>query len=400
MDIRPFTIEVPQLELDDLRERLDRTRWPNETTPTGWLRGTELAYLQELTEHWRTGYDWSAAQANLNRFDHYLAEVQGLDIHFIHQRSGRANAVPIVLLHGWADSFYRYIHLIDRLTGGDGPTFDVIVPSLPGFDFSDQRPAGTGEQDAVFAAEVVAELLEGLGYDRYLVHGGDWGSSIGQEIARAHPDRVIGLHLTDVPFANMYLLDPTDTTDAEKAFVAAVETWSESFAGYVMIQTTRPLTLSYALSDSPVGLAAWLIDHFERYSTTRLPHDDLLTNVMLYWLRNSIRSSIRYYNEGMGDWSATEESWGDAALDDQTTDASPNEQDWSADTGGWAMKIDVPTAIAVFPDDITDPPREYAERFFDIRRFTKMERGGHFAALEVPALVAEDIRAFVAELDK
>jgi microsomal epoxide hydrolase len=173
MNIRPLTIEVPQHELDDLRDRLDRTRWPNETAPTGWLRGTELAYLQELTEYWRTGYDWTTAQAHLNRFDQYLAEVQSLDIHFIHQRSGRPDAVPVVLLHGWADSFYRYIHLIDRLATGDGPAFDVIVPSLPGFDFSDQRPAGTAGQDSVFAAEVVADLLDGLGYDRYLVHGGE-----------------------------------------------------------------------------------------------------------------------------------------------------------------------------------------------------------------------------------
>jgi microsomal epoxide hydrolase len=208
---------------------------------------------------------------------------------------------------------------------------------------------------------------------------------------------VIGLHLTEAPFANMYLLDPTETTAAEMAFVAAVEAWSESFAGYVVIQSTRPLTLAYGLSDSPVGLAAWLIDHFERYSSTRIPPDDLLTNVMLYWLRNSIRSSIRYYNEGMGDWSAAEQSWGDAAADDQATDAAPSEPDWSTGAGGWSMKIEVPTAIAVFPDDITDPPREYAERFFDVRRFTKMPTGGHFAALEVPDLVARDIRGFVSQ---
>lgn len=406
MNIRPFTIEVPQQDLDDLTDRLARTRWPNDATPSGWLRGVELGYMQELAEYWRTEYDWAAAQANLNRFDHFIADVQGLGIHFIHQKSGRPDTVPIVLIHGWADSFYRFIHLIERLTGGDGPAFDVVVPSLPGFAFSDQREAGTGEQDAVFAADVIAELMEGLGYDRYLVHGGDWGASIGQEVARAHPDRVIGQHLTEVPFANMYLLDANETTDVEKEFVASVEKWGETSAGYVTIQSTRPLTLAYGLSDSPVGLAAWLIDHFEQYSETRIGNDDLLTNVMLYWLRNSIRSSMRYYNEGMGDWSDADgaASWGDDGAESggdwaDAADAGASDGgDWSVDAGAWSMKVDVPTAIAVFPKDITNPPQEYAERFFDVRRFTRQEHGGHFAALEVPELVEADIREFVASL--
>lgn len=400
-----------QFELDDLQTRLRNTRWPNEIQPQGRQSGTELAFMKELTEYWLEQYDRRASETNLNRFHHHIAGIDGLDIHYIHERSGRGSSVPIVLLHGLADSFYRFVYLIDLLTGAGGsdvgPVFDVVVPSLPGFDFSSQP--GEGQMSATLAAEAVAQLMEGLGYERYAVHGGDWGSAVAQELARSHPDRIIGLHLNDVPFYNIYLVDREQASDAERNFFDAIEAWGQADSGYVTIQATKPLTLSYGLSDSPVGLAAWLVEHCQRLAETMPSKDDLITNVMLNWLNNSIRSSIRYYNEGMdvdwgsgeaggeaGDWAAA----GDATDAGQDWAAASAAGDWSSesDTSSWQTKIDVPTAIALFPKDIGHPPREFAERFVDIRRFTVMEHGGHFAALEVPDLVAEDIREFIAHL--
>ena len=208
MEFRPFTIDVPRAELDELHERLSRTRWPAELQERGWERGTEVATMRRLVVHWLDGYDWRAQEERLNRFHHVVTAIDGRDLHAIHERAVRPGAPPILLLHGWADSFYRFAHVVDRLTGRDPavgpdePVFDVVVPSLPGFDFSEQPEAGTvsGAQ----SAEVVASLMAGLGYDRYLVHGGDWGGVVAQEVARAHPDRVVGLHLTDVPFPNLF----------------------------------------------------------------------------------------------------------------------------------------------------------------------------------------------------
>lgn len=383
-DVRPFRIDVAQETLDDLHRKLRDTRWPNEVNADGWDRGTGLSFMRRLSAYWLEGYDWRAAEARLNRFSHHLARVRGLDVHFIHERAQGPHPLPVLLLHGWADSFYRYIHLIDHLTAdGQGPVFDVVVPSLPGFDFSSQPK----EEDLTpeLAAEAVGELMAGLGYDRYLVHGGDWGSAVAQELARTHPERVAGLHLTDVPYANLFMVDPEEASAAEKEVLDLFEAWGQTDGGYFAIQSTKPLTLSYGLSDSPVGLAAWLIEHFQRLSDTMPEDDDLLTNVMLYWISNSIRSSLRYYNEGVGgDWGDEPgNEWGDESGDDGA---------------GWDPKIGVPTAFALFPRDIVRPPRELAERFFEVRRFTEMPSGGHFAALEVPDAVAADIRAFAADV--
>jgi len=400
MEHRPFSIELPQRDLDDLRGRLGSTRWPNELKPRGWASGTELGFMQELTRYWLDEYDWRAVEKNLNRFSHFIAKAQGLDLHFLQEKAAGEGAVPIVLLHGWSDSFYRYAHLIERLTTGTddgGVVFDVVAPSLPGFDFSAQP--GEGQISAGFAAASIAELMASLGYERYLVHGGDWGSAVAQEIARNHPDRVMGLHLTDVPFGNMFTIDKAEASEAEVAFIDAVEAWSSKDAAYVAIQSTKPLTLSYGLSDSPVGLAAWLIEHFERLSERLPAREDLVTNVMLYWFGNTIRSSIRYYSEGMdGDWSAGDDDadW-DGAGDAGSTDGDGTA--WDAAGAEWQQQIAVPTAFALFPKDIATPPREYAERFFTVTRFTELEHGGHFAALEVPDLLAADLRAFAAGLN-
>ena len=387
MDRVPFSIGVPQADLDDLRARIRNTRWPNELRSDGWAKGTELAFAQDLARHWADVYDWRTVESRLNGFEQSLATVDGRSVHFVQCRSGRPDAVPIVLLHGWADAFTSYLGVAERLAnGGDEPSFDVVVPSLPGFGFSDQPPEG--QMKPTQAAEAIAAVMDGLGYHRYVVYGGDWGSVVAQELARSHPDRIIGLHLADVPFSNYFQIDREEASDAEKAFLDDLERWGRTESGYVTIQSTKPLTLAYGLSDSPIGLAAWILEHFHRYSDTLPSKDDLVTTVMTYWVGNTIRSSIRLY----GEWEDSD--WSDAS---EATDGSAS---WEAgaDAAEWGARIDVPTAIAQFPRDLASPPRELAERFFDVRRFTRMERGGHFAALEVPDLLAAEIRAFIAEL--
>lgn len=390
MEFRPFTIDVSQSVLDDLAERLARTRWPNEPRPSGDAPDP-LAEQRRLLAYWAEGYDWPAVQARLNRWDHRTTRIDGRDVHLVHERSQQPGAVPLLLLHGWPDSFYRYAHVIDRLTGRDraddgAGTFDVVVPSLPGYVFSDQPEPGGATVAA--AARVIAELMAGLGYDRYLVHGGDWGSAVAEEIARTHPDRVIGMHLLDVPFPNIFAVDRATASEAEIAYLDRAIAWSES-AVYFTVQGGAPLELAHGLADSPAGLAGWLADKFQAWSQARLTDDDVLTNVMLYWVTNTIRSSFRFYSEGLGN------DWEDDAAGSGDADASS----WSEGAGDWSPRIEVPTAIAHFPADIGGPaPREYAERFFDVRRHTVMPRGGHFAALEEPDLLVDDLRAFAAEL--
>lgn len=396
MELREFTIDVPQPVLDDLADRLSRTRWPNESSAAGQEPAT-LAEHRRLIDYWAEGYDWPSMQDRLNRWTHRIASIGGRDVHLVHERSEVPGAVPLLLLHGWPDSFYRYAHVIDRLTGRDGvhdgaATFDVVVPSLPGFGFSDQPEQGGASVAAT--AQVLAELMAGLGYDRYLVHGGDWGSTIAEEIARRHPERVIGLHLLDIPFPNLFAVDRSTATEAETAYLDRAMAWSES-ATYFTVQAGSPLELAYGLADSPSGLAGWLADKLRAWSQTPLTDDDVLTNVMLYWVTGTIRSSFRFYAEGIpGDW----EDDAEAAGWDGSSESGGAEA-WGEADGGWSSRIEVPTAIAHFPSDIAGPaPREYAERFFDVRRHTVMPRGGHFAALEEPELLIADLQAFVTEL--
>ncbi|ACQ82444.1 Epoxide hydrolase domain protein [Beutenbergia cavernae DSM 12333] len=433
MEFRELTIDVPQAVLDDLTERLARTRWPNE--PTGGEAGG-LGEVRRLVSHWAEHYDWSEVQDRLNRWTHRVARVDGRDVHVVHERSAAPGAVPLLLLHGWPDSFYRFAHVVDRLTrrdgdDDDGPAFDVVVPSLPGYVFSEQPEPGGATLAAV--AETIAQVMAGLGYERYVVHGGDWGAAIAQEIARAHPERVLGLHLTDVPFPNMFTVDRESATDAERAYLGASMAWAES-ASYFTVQSGAPLELAYGLSDSPVGLAGWLGDKFRAWSQAPLADDDVLTNVMLYWVTNTVRSSFRFYAEGLGgewdsgdaaEWGGSAESGGVAESGgaaesggsggwggDAAGYGSVGSGEWGGDAAGsgsgddagaaaadWSPRIEVPTAIALFPADLGGPaPREYVERFFDVRRYTLMPRGGHFAALEEPALLVDDLRAFAAQL--
>ena len=373
MRIQPFTITIAQSTLDDLRDRLAHTRWPDEVQGAEWDYGTNLDYLKALAAYWQHEFDWRKQEVKLNQFAQFRADIDGFGIHFIHERGKGPNPLPIILTHGWPDSFYRMHKIIPLLTdpashGGDpADSFDVIVPSLPGFGFSD-RPHERG-MTRERTAELWARLMtEALGYRRFAAAGGDIGSGVTQLLALAHPDLLVGIHLTDVghPLSDAQ----SDLSEAEKQYLSAVQQWVRREGAYAMIQSTRPQTLAYGLNDSPVGLAAWIVEKFRAWSDCdgdverRFSKDELLTNVMIYWVTETINSSVRTYYEV------------------SPPPLSPGQH------------IEVPAGVALFPKDISLPPREWAERSLRVQRWTEMPRGGHFAALEEPELLVEDIRAF------
>jgi pimeloyl-ACP methyl ester carboxylesterase len=381
MSIQPFTIAIEHATLDDLRERLARTRWPDEAEHAGWNYGTNLGYLKDLMDYWQHSYDWRAQEAKLNQFAQFRAHIDGSGIHFLHVRGKGPNPTPLLLIHGWPDSFYRFHKIIPLLTDpesvGGNPldSFDVIVPSLPGFGFSD-RPHFPGGMKSLRAASLLSTLMtEVLGYKRYAVGGGDIGSRVTRLLALAHPEQVLGIHLTDIGFPREIAFPPDvpNPSLAEGRFLGSVGMWFFQEGAYAALQTTKPQTISYALSDSPVGLAGWIVEKFRSWSDCdgeiekSYTKDELLTNIMIYWVTGTISSSARLYHED-GLQSAPQLSVG--------------------------QYIEVPAGVATFPKDLTYPPRELGERFLRVARWTEMPRGGHFAALEVPELLVEDLRAF------
>jgi len=378
MDIQPFKIQVPEAVLEDLRERLAHTRWPDEIPGSAWDYGTNLAYHKELVEYWRTGFDWRAQEAAINRFRHFRATVGGLGIHFIHERGKGPNPLPLIITHGWPGSFFEMSKITPLLTdpgshGGDPEdAFHVVVPSMPGYGFSD-HPVSRGMH--VFKiADLWAQLMtEDLGYRRFGAQGGDWGASVTAYLGFAHPDNLVGIHVTSMTRPTPYLGPGSKAlSEAEQALLKQRESWLLAEGGYSHLQGTKPQTLSYGLNDSPAGLAAWIVEKYRTWSDCsgdverRFTKDELLTTATIYWATQTISSSTRLYYE---------------------TQNQP-----------WAMKqgerIRVPSAMAVFPKEISRPPREWAERSYNVQRWTVMPRGGHFAALEEPKLLAEDIRAF------
>jgi pimeloyl-ACP methyl ester carboxylesterase len=359
--VRPFEIAIPQAALDDLRARLALTRWPAPILATGWELGTETATLQRLAAYWAEGYDWRAHERAMNALPHFIVDLDGADVHFIHLRGEGPDPFPLVLTHGWPGSFHE-LATMGELLAARG--FDVVIPSLPGFAFSAQRPERT---DPWSTPELWHRLMtDVLGYKRYGAHGGDLGAGVTTRLAVRHPEALAGIHLLAVAPPGA---DDTDLTDAERELVRQVEAWERDEGAYGHQQQTRPLTVAYGLSDSPVGLLAWLVEKYRAWSdcggdlSTRFSDDDVLTWASLYWLTNTIAPSFRPYNDA-----------------------------YRSPTG--AVRVTVPTALAVFPHDLTQPPREWAERRYPITRYTTMPRGGHFAAFEEPELLAADIAAF------
>lgn len=381
-NITPFRIEIPQKTLDDLHERLANTRWPDEVEGANWDYGTNLDYLKELTHYWLAQFDWRAQEDSINRLAHFRTNIDGFGLHFIHERSKVANALPIILTHGFPDSFLRFSKIIPMLTdpaayGGDpADAFDVVVPSLPGYGFSD-KPNQAGMLFKV--ADLWATLMtQRLGYERFAAHGGDWGSNVTAHLARSYSDSLVGIHLTEVPFAHLFE-KPDNLSVNEKKFIAESEKWQQKEGAYAMIQATKPQSLAYGLNDSPVGLAAWIVEKFRSWSDcngdleTRFTKDELLTNITLYWATETINSSFRLYYDVANAGALT----------------------WIVEMiKKWAGSSKVPTGFASFPGDLLPPPRQWAERFFNLQHWTQMPRGGHFAAMEEPELLVEDLRTF------
>lgn len=376
MTAERFSIQIPEDVLIDLKYRLDHIRWPDQLENVAWERGTEKGYLQSLVSYWSEQYDWRAQEAELNRLPQFRCTVDGVDVHFIHERGRGPNPLPIILTHGWPDSFIRYKKMIPLLAdparyGGDpNDAFDVIVPSIPGFGFSGKPTVGGVNNSTV--SELWAKLMtEELGYETFAAAGGDMGSGVTRYLAAIHPELLVGIHVTDIGIIRQLMTahDEASLSKEELQYKADVQKWIVEEGGYISLQATKPQTLAYGLSDSPVGLAAWIVEKFRSWSDQdcefdkKFSNDELLTNIMIYWITNTIGPSAHRYFEN--------------------THSLPQ-----------LGRIDVPTGVALFPSDVLLPPREWAEKNLNIMRWTHMPRGGHFAAMEEPELLAEDIRAF------
>jgi epoxide hydrolase len=378
MDIKPFTIDIPQADLDDLRERLARTRWPDELPNVGWSRGVPVSYLKELAEYWGNTYDWRVYEARINQFPQFTTEIDGAHIHFLHVRSPEPDALPLILTHGWPGSIVEFLDVIGPLTdprthGGDpADAFDVVIPAIPGYGFS--GPTHDTGWTSARVAKAWAELMRRLGYERYGAQGGDWGAFVSPELGRVDPERVVGVHVNaaTVGFIPFGPVDPAELatfTDAEKLRLERLNRYLADGSAYSQIQATRPQTLAYGLTDSPVGQLAWIVEKFKEwtYPAEDLPEksinrDLILTDVMFYWLTKTAGSSAQTYYENM------------------------HATNWNQQPGT------TPTGVAVFAEDVAI--RRYGERANNIVHWSEFDRGGHFAAMEAPDLLVGDIRQF------
>jgi pimeloyl-ACP methyl ester carboxylesterase len=374
--MKSYRIEIPQADLDDLGERLARVRWPEAIDGAGWERGVPVGYLKDLVEYWRTGYDWREQEAQLNKYPQFLTEIDGADVHFLHVRSAEPDATPLLLVHGWPGSVVEFLDVIGPLTdprahGGDpARAFHLVIPSLPGYGLSGPLRE-TGWTDGR-VARALTTLMAELGYDRYGVQGGDIGAFIGPEMGRVAPDHVVGVHVNSlVTFPTGDPDELAGLTEAERERLALMKRWQDDQSGYLQLQGTRPTTVSYGLTDSPVGQLAWIVEKFKDWTdpASELPEDAvdrdrLLTDVMLYWLTGTALSTANSYYERFHDASM------------------------------WAPRepSTVPTGVAVFAVDISI--RRFAEKTQKIVHWSEFDRGGHFAALEAPDLLVEDIRTF------
>ncbi len=368
--------------LADLKDRLARTRWPDEPPIEPWSTGTSVSYLKALVEYWRDGFDWRAQEAKFNAFRQFKVPVSGIDLHFIHEQGKGPKPMPLLLSHGWPGSVFEFYKLIPMLTdparfGADtNDAFTVIAPSLPGYTFSfspGQKRFGIEE-----IAEIFAELMSDvLGYSSFGAQGGDWGAFVASRLGHSYPERVIGIHLNLLAVRRDAKM-PENPTEEEARFIQALNHWLKEETGYQWIQGTKPQTLAFGLTDSPAGLAAWIVEKFRSWTDcggnpeNALTKDEMLTNSMLYWVTGAIGSSFwPYYARMHGPWPIPEAG------------------------------VRVPTGYVEFPKEILRPPRSVAERMYtDIRRWTVASRGGHFAALEQPEFLAHEIREFFRPLRK
>ena len=389
-EIEEFRISVPQADLDDLADRLARTRWPSAlpgaawdrgAPGAGWERGVPVGYLRELAEYWRDGFDWRAQEARLNSYPQYTTRIDGQKMHFLHVKSPEPDATPLLLLHGWPGSVVEFTRVIGPLSDprahGDGaaPAFDLVIPSLPGFGFSGPvTEPGWGSRRI---AGALAELMARLGYERYGAQGGDFGAFVAPDLGRVDPGHVIGVHVNAatmgfIPFGDIPEQDLATFSPAEKERAQRLQGYLAEGNGYFQIQSTRPQTLSYGLNDSPAGQLAWIVEKFKEWTNTghalpedAVPRDEILADVSVYWFTGTAGSTANLYYESMH-------------------------------SGDWPTPSGVPTGVAVFAEDVAI--RRYAERANNIVHWSDFETGGHFAALETPGLLVQDVRTFFSSL--
>ena len=380
LPVEPFTIRIPDETLSDLRDRIRRTRWPPPAPGDPWQQGTDLEYLKSLFEYWAGGFDWRARERELNRFRQFRAEVDGVAIHFVHERAKSGRGIPLIVSHGWPSAFIELLRLVPLLTdprahGIDGPAFDLVIPSLPGYGFSGRPPRATYRT----VAALWHRLMRGLGYERCAAAGGDFGSGVATLMALDDPKPLIGIHLTNLDIPPFIDEGSRDFSTDERVYLQQRQRWDASERGYSAIQSTKPQTLGYGLNDSPAGLAAWIVEKWRSWADTggdpdkRFSRDFLLTLVTLYWATGTITTSMRDYFDNR---------WSTSAL-------APED------------RVEVPTGFALFASEFVPeggPPREWAERRYAVQRYTVMPRGGHFAAWEEPDLLAEDVAAFFDDL--
>ncbi|GAB3562896.1 epoxide hydrolase [Amycolatopsis endophytica] len=363
-DIRPFRLDIPQAQLDDLHARIDLTRWPDQLPGVGWDYGIPLDYVRELTHYWRHDYDWRAHEARLNELGQFTTEIDGQRIHFLHVRSADPDALPLVLLHGWPGSVVEFLPVVEALSA----RHHLVIPAIPGYGFS--GPTGETGWDVPRVARAFAELMRRLGYSRYGAQGGDWGSAISRELGISDPTHVVGVH---VNMLGTVPVDGVELTDEEKRRLAHGERYQRELSGYMKQQSTRPQTLAYGLHDSPVGQLAWIVEKFKDWTDSAdapedaVDRDLMLTNVMIYWLTGTAGSSARLYRESGRTWRER-------------------------------SRLEVPLGVAVFPHDLMLPVRRLAERDNNVVHWSEFDRGGHFAAMEEPDLLAADVLEFFGSL--
>ncbi|MBT2619675.1 epoxide hydrolase family protein [Chryseobacterium sp. ISL-6] len=364
--MKPFTVNISQTVLDDLKNRIQNTRWPGEAEGSGWHFGTSEKYLKELADYWMDRYDWKKYEQQLNQYPQYMVEIDGIQIHFQHIKGKSSNSKPLLLTHGWPDSYYRFHKIIPLLTEGE-QSFDLIIPSIPGFGFSD-KTAVSSEDVAGLWRKLMTEIL---GYKTFFAAGGDVGMGVTKALASKDPDVVAAVHFTDLGYP-MGQEDPNSMTEEEQQFAQFVQQWWYSEGAYAMVHSTKPQSLAYALNDSPIGLASWIISFGnagappELIETAFGGKDELLTNIMIYWITQTIGSSMRMYKaDAIAQWGGSQP----------------------------LQKSNVPAGVVVLPRE-AQFPREWAERFVNVVRFNKLDKGGHFAALEIPQAFADELKSF------
>ena len=375
-NIQPFKSAIPQQILDDLKSRIKNTRWPDEIVNSGWTFGANLSYIKELSEYWLHHFDWIKTEDEINAWPNFIAEIDGNKIHFLHIKGKSRKKLPLIITHGWPGSFLEMMKIIPFLTNEDDFSFDLVIPSLMGFGFSEKitKPGS----NAWFVADLWHKLMQELGYEKYCAQGGDLGAGVSTALALRHPENILGLHLNYIPGSyKPFLKDRENLTEEETSFQKEYTEWAYKEGAYAHQHATKPITLAYGLNDSPVGLCAWMIEKFYGWSDCNghieniFTKDELLGNITLYWVTETIHSSIRMYHEN------------------SKAGLQFGENDF----------VNAPVGIAKFPKEISFPPRDYIERGYNVQHWSGFSAGGHFAAMEQPRLLSKDIINFFRKIN-